>query len=259
MENAPRKASDIVSECLSKINQLLAIIQAQDLNIKVLSNKLNDVMQLLEKQAASPQKITVEAVSAMPPQSVFQKSMPFDPERQVPISAHDTLPVDNSPNGFRRTSRPETFEGDHAYLPQSFSQVHPKYPVQVPNQPPPGREQPPAEIIVPSQEKPAAPKKEKVATAPVQNAIPVMQRIVDRSGKSIFLADVEIVDHNTAEAVFKTRTNGTGKWMASLGPGKYRVTIRKGASMSKDKMEAVQDIQIDGSQSPLELQTMICK
>ncbi len=237
---------------------MMAIIQAQDLNIKVLSNKLNDVMQLLEKQATSPQKITVEAVNATPPQSVFQKQMTLDPERQVPISAHDTLPMDNSPTGFRRTSRPETFEGDHAYLPQSFSQVQPKYPVQVPNQPQSAREQVPAEIIVPAQEKPA-PKKEKVAAVPVQNAIPVMQRIVDRSGKSIFLADVEIVDHTTAEAVFKTRTNGTGKWMASLGPGKYRVTIRKGASMSKDKMEAVQDIQVSGNESPLELQTMIVK
>ena len=237
----------------------MAVVQAQDLNIKVLSNKLNDVMQLLEKQATSPQKITVEAVNAAPPQTIFQKSMPLDPERQVPIAAHDSLPVDHSPNGFRRNSRPETFEGDHAYLPQSFSQVQPKYPLQIPNQSPPGVEQP-AEIIVPSQEKPA-PKKatQNAASTPVRNAIPVMQRIVDSSGKSIFLADVEIVDHNTAEPVFKTRTNGTGKWMASLEPGKYRVTVHKGASMSKSKIEAVQDIQVTGSESPLELHTMICK
>jgi hypothetical protein len=92
-----------------------------------------------------------------------------------------------------------------------------------------------------------------------QGQIPVMQRCVDKNGKSLFLAPVEIVDLSTGQPVFKTRTNGTGKWMASLGIGAYRVTITKQASMNKEKLEAVQDIQVDGAQSPLELPMMIIK
>ena len=35
--------------------------------------------------------------------------------------------------------------------------------------------------------------------------------------------------------------------------------IRKGASSTKDKIDIGQDIQFDGTKSPLELQTMIIK
>jgi hypothetical protein len=58
---------------------------------------------------------------------------------------------------------------------------------------------------------------------------------------------------------FKTRTNGTGKWMASLALGNYRVTIRKHDSATNTKLEATQDIQVDGTQSPLELQALIIR
>ncbi len=256
MDNTPRKASDILLELVAKVDLLLSTQNAQDLNIKVLSNKLNELMRQLEKQA---QKITVEAVTTAPtlPVSPLQQMPVLDPERYVPITANDKLPLDNSPKGFRRTARPETFEGDNAYLP---SPIAPKFPTQLPK-PPPGRSA--TDVVVPpSPEKmpgePSPPQKTKRG-APPQHAIPVMQRIVDKSGKSIFLADVEIVDHDTAQSVFKTRTNGTGKWMASLGAGNYRVTIRKGASNSREKMEAVQDIQVSGNESPLELQTMIIR
>lgn len=273
MENTPRKASDILLELVSKVDVLVSSQRAHDLDIKILSNKLNEVMRLLEKQSAAPQKITVEAVNTMPPTpSPFHQLPVTDPERQVPISAESGLPLDNSPKGFRRTSRPETFEGDNAYLakqppqPSKPQQPQPKFPVQMPK-PPPGRApgdmatQPtPTMDVKPPQQQQQAPQQPKSKqTAPPQHAIPVMQRIVDKSGKSVFLADVEIVDHQTATTVFKTRTNGTGKWMASLGAGSYQVTVRKGASMSKEKVEAVQEIQVSGNESPLELQTMIIR
>ena len=138
-------------------------------------------------------------------------------------------------------------------------------------QPPPGREAtvveantpPPAThsnkkgVVMP----PPQPEMSEPQPAPqaVQGHIPVMQRCVDKNGKSIFLADVDIISLVDGQPVFKTRTNGTGKWMASLGIGTYRVTISKRASMNKEKLEAVQDIQVDGTQSPLELPMMIIK
>lgn len=254
MDNSPRKASEVLLALETKIDTLLSIIQAQDHNIKVLSNKLNIVMQQLEKQPAMPPKITVEAVNNATP-FIPQSTATLNPERDITVSAESNLPLETEPKGFRRTSRPETFAGDNAYLPSPA----PKFPVQMPK-PPPGRDKP-AEVIVPNKTSspslPVAPPAKQVSTT--HNKVPVVQRIVDRNGKSVFLADIEVLAHETGESIFKTRTNGVGKWQAVLDPGGYRVMIRKRESLSKEKIEVGQDIQVDGNQSPLELQTMIIK
>jgi hypothetical protein len=267
----PRKATDVLLDVESKVNTLLDIVRSQDLVIKVLSNKLNDVIGRLEKQQAGPPKIVVEAVQTMPQRAnivppAFDQIPAGDPERNIPVTAESKLPQAETLQGFRRSSRPETYAGDNAVLPRP--EQEPRMPVQIPKMPaPPGR----SDVAVP----PAATKQSN-KTVPVPQAmpdmteeqpmpqaergqIPVMQRCVDKNGKSIFLAPVEIIDLSTGQPVFKTRTNGTGKWMASLGIGAYRVTIIKQASMNKEKLEAVQDIQVDGAQSPLELPMMIIK
>lgn len=292
MEQEPRKATDVLLSLETKVNALLDIVRAQDLVIKVLSNKLNEVMDGLKKQQAGPPKIVVEAVQTAPstPAPVMPpgfKQLPAgEPERTVPISAESTLPQADAPRGFRRTSRPETFAGDEAYL--NRPGVEPRMPVQLPQQsmqrpmqqsqgrqetmtPPPGRSQTQAEVMLP----PVTSRGSKVAShqqphptgntepqpMPVsaQGQVPIMRRVVDKNGKSIFLADVEITDLSTSQPVFKTRTNGTGKWMASLGIGAYQVKIGKRAAMGKEKLEATQDIQVDGTQSPLELPMLIIK
>jgi hypothetical protein len=192
-----------------------------------------------------------------------------EPERNIPFLAESKLPQDNSPQGFRRNSRPETYVKDKPPAqPPELQQV------QMPMQMPPGMQAPPgrgAGSQVPSVQAPAMHSNKKgagavmappsSADAPLmeQGQIPVTQRCVDKNGKSIFLADVEILDMATMQTIFKTRTNGTGKWMASLGIGAYRVTIRKRESVSKEKIESVQDIQVDGSSSRLELPMLIIK
>ncbi len=276
----PRKATDVLLDVESKVSMLLDIIRAQDLNIKVLSNKLNDVIGRLDKQQAGPPKIIVETVQTAPKQPsnippAFTQIPVGEPERNIPVTAESRLPQTEVPQGFRRSSRPETYAGDNAYLPHPEKEL--KMPVQIPNMPP-GRQQPMqappgrSEVTAPQA---AMSRKGAVMPAPqhdindmteeqpmpssAQGQIPVMQRCVDKNGKSIFLADVEIVSLLDGSPVFKTRTNGTGKWMASLGIGGYRVTINKRASMNKEKLEAVQDIQVDGTQTPLELPMMIIK
>jgi hypothetical protein len=256
LETEPRKASEVLLEIEKKLDTALGIIHVQDLNIKILSNKLNSIIELLEKQTTAPQRIIVEAVN-----TTRQPSPPADLERQIPISGEFALPVENSPNGFRRTSRPETFSGDNSYLPQP-SNTTPKYPTQIPkappgrvapNSPPPGREVN-AEVVVPPtvNVKPSA-KTQNI----VQNAIPISQRVVSKEGKSLFLADVEIIDLATMQSIFKTRTNGTGKWSASLGVGNYRIIINKRESSTGGSLSATQDIQINGSESKVDLQTII--
>jgi hypothetical protein len=264
LDKEPRKATDVLLDIEKKLDIALNIIRTQDLSIKILSNKLNGVLEALEKQSKEPPKITVEAVNTMrPPPNPFQ-----DPAKQIMVSSEFNLPLEETPKGFRRTSRPETFAGDNAYL-NKQGPVDPKFPVQIPKappgrdpqRPPPGRE---AEVVVaPPAPKPKAPTnvRQQPAGGP-QSSIPVMQRVVNAQGKSLFLADVEIIDLASMQPVpstVKIRTNGTGKWMTSLGVGNYRVIIRKLEPANKQRLEATQDIQVDGSVSPLELQTIIIK
>jgi hypothetical protein len=263
LDHEPRKASDVLLELEKKLDVALGIIRTQDLNIKILSNKLNSVLEVLQKQGEKPQ-FSVEAVHTT---KIPQHTFPFPEnselglEKQVAISADFNLPVEQEPKGFRRTSRPETFEGDNAYRAQA-----PKLPTQVPKAPPGRSAQDVSDIIVPSQPKPKAePFKQAQqksihnAQNTVQNAIPVQQRVVNAFGKSMYLADVEIIDLDSMQQAFKTRTNGTGKWMASLAVGNYRVIIKRLESATSERLEVTQDIQVDGTQSPLELQTIIIK
>lgn len=267
----PRKATDIILELEQKVDALLNIVRTQDLNLKIISNKLNTVTEALEKKepAAGP-RITAESVR---PTNHTQQPT-------IPVTSEASLPLESEPKGFRRTSRPETFAGDDAYLKPQASTVNLKYPVQLPEgaqqgqvapgmRPPPGRgpeagPAKPAEVVVPkaqtpSKQEPVPQERPKAATQIIQNAIPIQQRVVNAHGKSLFLADVEIINLSTMTSVTKTRTNGTGKWMTSLGVGQYRVIIKKMDSATKEVMEVTQDVDIDGSQSPLELQTIIIK
>jgi hypothetical protein len=248
-----RKATEILLELEAKVDNLISLTKSQGLIFQILSNKLNDMMANLDKRSMGG-KITVEAVTK--PQvavSPLQNFQPVDPERQIPVFAQTKLPETNAPEGFRRTSRPETFsDGQEASV---------KFPVQIPKAgPPPGREAAP-EVTVnfPQVPPPAKPTTKPAKTTLVQNAIPIQQRIVNKNGNSIFLADVEITDMSSGQIVHKTRTTGNGKWMASLPIGAYRVNIKKRESLSKEALEAIQDVQVRGDVSPLELQTLIIK
>lgn len=267
----PRKATDVLLNVESKIIELLGIIRAQDLNIKILSNKLKEVIARLDSQQTTTPKFTVESMQmpslnfapVMPPS--FSQLPAGDPDKNIPIEADFKLPQDNSPKGFRRNSRPETYAGDNSVL-NKMPQTLPKaQPLKQNASPPPGR----AEAIVPPEaftnisapiiQEPMAAREQQPMPQSAQGQIPIMQRCVDRNGKSIFLAEVGVTDITTNQPVFKTRTNGTGKWMASLGVGVYRVTVKKQGTSIKDKIEAVQDIQVDGTTSPLELPMLIIK
>lgn len=259
MDKEPRKATDVLLDLESKIEILLQIVKSQDFNIKLLSNKLNLLMEKLDKQPAAAPKIMVEAVNTSPMALNAAIAEPSLPEKNIPISSDFNIPTDNSPQGFRRTSRPETFSGDNMYLNSGSEESVTRFPMQMPKLP----QNKPAEVVVPNAAVPDKKTNKHQEAEPAekesQGSIPVVQRIVDKNGKSIFLAEVEVLDLAKGDVVFKTRTNGTGKWMASLPIGSYRVMIRKRESVSKEKMEAGQDIHVDGTQSPLELQTMIIR
>lgn len=212
-----------------------------NLNIGIISNKLNG---LLSGQAKEAPKFTVESVNTAPPPVVVD-----------PAAA---IPMEDRPTGFRRTSRPETFAGDNATLnPVKKPPEEKRFPVQIPR----GNK---SEVIVPTQatelkSQQVAPPQNKTIKQSNGNSIPVSQRIVDHNGKSVFLADVNIMNNETNESVFTTRTNGIGKWMAPLPMGNYLVTLRKRDPLTKEPVEITQNISIDGTKSPFELPVCIIK
>lgn len=247
MEKEPRKSSEILLELEAKIDVLMSIVRTQDLNIKVLSNKINTILD--KTLAISPASIKIEAVDTM------ISTQPNSIERQIPISPDTSLLMEDKPNGFRRTSRPETYNEDSGNSKKSSIIIGPKFPMQLPKLIEP-------EVIVPKEVTKfiEVPQKSTKTNNPTSgNIVPVMQRIVDKNGKSVFLADVEILQIENKQIVSKTRTNGAGKWTASLPIGQYRIFIRKRESLNKEKLEIMQDIQIDGSTSPLELKSVIIK
>jgi hypothetical protein len=85
------------------------------------------------------------------------------------------------------------------------------------------------------------------------SSVQVVQRILNKNNSSVFLAEVEVKSITDGNIVHKTRTNGIGKWVGTLGPGNYRVTVRKKGSANKDSLEVSQDINIDGFKSLVEL------
>jgi hypothetical protein len=289
MSSEPRKATDVLLDIESKVDVLLGIVRSQDLVIKVLSNKLNDVMGRLDKQQSGSPQIIVETTQSPHPQTApmppgFKQLPAGETERTVPVVAENNLPQSDTPQGFRRNSRPETYAQEQAEMrmPMQMPKMPPPPGRQPGNAPPPGRgpgsEIPTAQpqpqklankkgngAVIPlpgSQETTSAPLDGNTLTFPPfgeQNQIPVSQRCVDKNGKSIFLAGVSITDIDSGQPVWQGRTSGTGKWQIPLNVGSYRVTITKQGSSIRDKVEAVQDVHVDGSKSPLELPMMIIK
>lgn len=267
MDENSRKATDVLLDLESKLNVVLEIVRSQDLNIKILSNKLNEINSKLDKQPVSPQKITVEAVHTTPQNKpAFQMPPGFpqmpagDPERNIPVGAETSFRQDESPQGFRRNSRPETYVDPNKMPTQFPANLLPPAVARMQDKsmsPPPGRTE--SVVGLPANSSPPAKMQPQEMPLTAQGHIPVMQRVVDKNGKSIFLADVDIMDLSTSKPVFKNRTNGTGKWMASLPVGSYRVTLKKRGTSVGNSVEAVQDIQVDGKVSPLDLPMLIVK
>lgn len=234
-------------EILLKLDQVLAFQRTQDLNVKIISNKLNNLISELERT---------------PEGSEFR----MNPSAEVPPLEFLPLPlpVEQSPLGFRRTSRPETYTTQEQR--DQTMRVGPR--VEAADTTPKPR---PAPVVPPPQQatvpKPAPADDWKTISMPNMQSeengsagkVAVSQRLVDKNNKVIFLASVEIINKVTNEVALKTRTNSMGKWQAVLAPGTYTVNIAKSESMSKEKVQMNQEIRIDGKNSTQELPIVIAK
>jgi len=246
MEKEPRKASDIILSLESKIDQLMHMHRALDLNIKIISNKLNQLIEAVNEPAPTNVEIPSQQVEV-------ENALEQNPNA-VAVQADLQLPgVDLSPVGFRRTSRPETYMGNEQFTDvknvPTPSMPQPKF---QPQQPFPPQPFPPQQAKAPRMQQAQQPPNS-------NNKIAVQQRIVDKGGKPVFLADIEITNASNNQMEFKTRTNGVGKWQAVLPMGNYRVNVKKRESLTKEKIEITQNLIVDGSASPQDLQVLIIK
>lgn len=223
-----RTAADVLLSLEAKIDRLIGQVNLTDLNLKNLSNKLNQLIDTLSQLPMEEE----EAPIADSPYAIA--SAPPSPIESMPQMAVETAPV-----GFRRTSRPETFETVPSVA------VPPQKTVPTPSIPQPE--------MFPAQE-PQNP----VAHESSGNKKQLMQRVLDKNGKAIFMAEVEILDTNNITVCKGLRTNGVGKWQASLLPGRYKVILRKRDVQGKNNIEITQDLTVD-AKTPNELQTMVVK
>lgn len=232
MSDNERKATDVLLSIESKLEALLNHHKTQELNLKILSNKFNSLIENI------PKYLNEHKQSLARPQVRIEAADVADP-KNIPISSNFNIHSESEPIGFRRTSRPETFE-EREVIPDNRESSIQK--------------------IVKNFEN--SKQQENTPTIPAklsEGAVAqVTQRIIDKNQKSIFLAEIEVKAQDGA-IVHKTRTNSIGKWSATLPAGKYRISASKRETSNKQKIEIFQDIEIDGSKNMLQLSDLIVK
>lgn len=85
-----------------------------------------------------------------------------------------------------------------------------------------------------------------------ESKVAVIQKVKTPANKDIFMADVLISDmsHNILQ---KIKTNSLGKWQAHLSAGDYIVTIIKTDSTTKQEIQSIQNITVDGKSATMKL------
>jgi hypothetical protein len=96
VEEEVRKTSDIIVDLDQKIDQLLALVRTQDLLIKVLSNKMSELSNKIDKMSAPaiPPNIKIGAVDVKQPQ---QQQQQFIPPQMQPKATQSQAPIYQNP------------------------------------------------------------------------------------------------------------------------------------------------------------------
>ena len=255
-EQKQRNASEVLLAMETKLDILLQVNRSLDLNFKVLSNKFNQILQLLStdpigtavsgnvftasSQLDSPSMLAANSLYPSQPYQVQAAPMTVSQltpahltnlkvKDQLEIPSDMPLTTEMAPVGFARTSRSET------YIAQETGPIK--------NTPTPS-------IPLPQTYGP------KELPGAVDKTYPVQQRVTDAQGKSLFMCDVQVFD-NKGELVHKTRTNGVGKWSAALKPSTYKVNVKKHDSIAKKTIDVNQTITVDANNS--DLPVLICR
>ncbi len=240
----PRKASEIILSLENKIDILMATIKSMELNIKILSNKLN---LLSEKIDATPRE--------QPKAASVGK---FEAVDMVPVEYPIEEVLEQNPQGFRRTSRPETYQKSNDILENGVLapvQV-PFLNTKIPVQPQINKEVEPTVVFKNYEEKVVSPTEVKIDTNNSQ-VIAVSQRVMDSTNKSLFLASVKVYNsQNDVISPSDLKTDHMGKWKMILTPGKYTVEVNKLSGKDRVELQKKVSIEITGKEKEVILPTL---
>jgi hypothetical protein len=218
-----RTATDVLVSLEGKMDALISAHRSQDLTLKVLANKLGTLIDKIESQQIAPQ-----AQSAVKKSSFNIEAA--DVSKKIVIEPTQQETIDKFPIGPRRVSRSEAPSDRPEFTDADKS----------------------GKIEFVSPEVKETVKK----TSP--GSVPVVQRVLDKNSKAIFLADVEIYAQD-GTMLHKVRTTAAGKWTCSLEPGNYRVLVKKSSSVSREKIEVSQNIVVNRGASHQELDSIVVK
>lgn len=221
-DNDNRRASDILLDLESKIITLISAVASLNTAVNTLSNRINKNSNIKNdlEEPKEQQKFSVEAADVIPKL----------------IKAEAALPVTSNPLGIRRGARAENYAGEKQFETEQ------------------------KEV---SNFRPALPKPEVVENQqPIQQdkgTITVTQRVVNGEGKSLFLADVAIVDNITGKQMRKLKTNASGSWTTTLNPSSYLIKIKKIDPALNKVFESSQIVEVHGTSNPLNLSPHILR
>ena len=143
-------------------------------------------------------------------------------------------------------------------LGQAAEEVNHNLPISSPITPPLEMETNPQGVLRTSRQPEAPPTDAPIVSQSGERKIPVLQRVTDKDGKDLFMADVRIMNEKK-EIVAKVKTNNVGKWQALVTPGKYDVHILKTDTATKTKIEAMQTITVPNNTGTFTLPIAVIK
>lgn len=213
--NAPaRTISDVVIGLENKIDLLVKVTYGNDINSKLMLDRLNRISKSLEKLVTLTETGNAAAINTVREvvsvstnqENDFPSFQPQTGNSEVLVQNEEpgfSMTVETNPTGVRRTARPETYE----------------------------------------------PVEQTKKVTPVFQRV-----FDESGKKMIFMADVEILSGEDRSLVLKTRTTATGKWQAPLSPGRYIVNIMKRENAGRKRLEYTNSFEIKESNVPVEIE-----
>jgi hypothetical protein len=225
-----RTAVEVLVDLESKIDLLVGIVKSQDLQIKILSNKITQVFQ--NKAPESQPQVTPRFIIT---DGLDDQHIPMKKDNGATyIESGSFVQKNESPQETPRSKREET---NVKFTPALLSSED-KFKID-------------SEDFVP-----AAPPTE--SKTPMMGSVPFSQRIITSTNKSVFMASIEVMDEKTNELLLKTRTNNTGRWSGSLPPGTYMVKLQKApVNGIKKPIEIKYPITVEKRQGLFELKDFV--
>lgn len=74
----------------------------------------------------------------------------------------------------------------------------------------------------------------------------ITQRVIDSSGRAIYLAAIDVINLTTQEKIKRVTTKSNGKFSIKLVPGTYRFKISKQTNLRAPRIESIEDITVIG-------------